>query len=118
MADVIGTVNALPPAIKAGWVIWVAWAAAQVMWYRRAHMPAPAVKSTPPPLARRRPEPRPASQPEPRPVRPQAEAASSPAVADEAPPPIDLSDIFAAADRSSARDADRPHQSGSILGLE
>lgn len=126
MADVIGTLNALPPAIKAGWVIWLAWAAAQVMWYRRARVAAPAVKpATPPPVARRRPEsrpePRPESRPEtrpePRPVRQEAKPASSPAAADVSLPSIDLSDIVAAAERSSARDAGTPHPSG-ILGLE
>ena len=115
MADVIGTVNALPPAIKAGWVIWLAWAAAQVMWYRRARVAAPAVKrATPPPVARRRPE----SRPEPHPVRQEAKPASSPAAADVPLPSIDLSDIIAAAERSSARDAGTPHQSAGILGLE
>jgi hypothetical protein len=119
VADVIGTVNALPPAIKAGWVIWLAWAAAQVMWYRRARVAAPAVnRATPPPVARRRPESRPETPPEPRPVRQEAKPASSPAAADAALPSIDLSDIIAAAERSSARDAGTPHQSGTILGLE
>jgi hypothetical protein len=122
VADVIGTLNALPPAIKAGWAIWLAWAAAQVMWYRRARVAAPAVKpATPPPVARRRPEsrpePRPESRPEPRPVRQEAKPASSPAAADVSLPSIDFSDIVAAAERSSARDAGTPHPSG-ILGLE
>jgi hypothetical protein len=125
VADVISTVNALPPAIKAGWVIWLAWAAAQVMWYRRARVAAPAVKPATPPVARRRPEsrpePRPESRletrPEPRPVRREAKPASSPAAADVSLPSIDLSDIVAAAERSSARDAGTPHPSG-IPGLE
>jgi hypothetical protein len=118
VADVIGTLNALPPAINAGWAIWLAWAAAQVMWYRRARVAAPAVKpATPPPVARRRPESRPETRPEPRPVRQEAKPASSPAAADVSLPSIDFSDIVAAAERSSARDAGTPHPSG-ILGLE
>ena len=122
MADVITTVNALPLAIKAGWMIWMAWAAAQVTWYRRARVAAAAAQASTPPVARRRPEPRPAPRSEPRPVRQEAAAtpAAMPAPTEPASPlpAIDLSDIVAAAERSSARDERTTHQAGSILGLD
>jgi hypothetical protein len=111
MVDVITVVNELPPAIKAGWMIWIGWAAVQVIWYRRAHvaamqaaMPRVVQPATPPPAPRRRPESRP--------VRRDAAAPVA------ALPAIDLSDIRAAAEGSSMEDEDAPQLAGSILGLD
>ena len=113
MNDVIATVQALPLAIKAGWVIWMAWVAAQVVWYRRARVAATGTPSgqpaTAPPVARRRPEPRPDLRPEPQPVRQDVAAASA------ALPALDLSVIF---DQASAPDDSTPQRAGSILGLD
>jgi hypothetical protein len=116
-------VNTLPLAVKAGWVVWIAWAAAQVMWYRRARVAAPVVPAPKAaPVARRRPEPRPDPRPEPRPEPRAVRQEAAPASAQEEPtsslPTIDLSDILAAADRSSAREQSTPHHPGSILGLD
>ena len=112
MVDVITVVNELPPAIKAGWVIWIGWAAMQAIWYRRAHVAAmqaatPRVvqPATPPPAPRRRPE-----------SRPVRRDAAAPAAAPL--PAIDLSDIRAAAEGSSMEDEDAPELAGSILGLD
>lgn len=124
MADSMAFVNTLPLAIKAGWGIWIAWAAAQVMWYRRARVAAaPVVQAPKPaPVARRRPEPRseprPEPSPEPRAVRQESAPASPDAEPSSSLPMIDLSDILAAADQPSAREARLPRQTGSILGLD
>jgi hypothetical protein len=111
MVDVITVVNELPPAIKVGWMIWIGWAAVQVLWYHRAHvaatqaaMPRVVQPSPPPPAPRRRPESRPARR-----------DAAAPAAA---LPAIDLSDIRAAAEGSSMADEDAPPLAGSILGLD
>ncbi len=118
MADVIATVNALPPAVRAGWVIWVAWAAAQVLWYRRGRAEALAAKAPAPPAARRRPEPRPGPRSEPKAAGQEPTAASAAGQPASSLPAIDLSDIVAAAERSSARDERAARQAGSILGLD
>ena len=113
MNEVIAIVHALPLAIKAGWVIWMAWVAAQVVWYRRARVAAadtPAVQpATAPPVARRRPEPRPDPRPEPRSDRQEAAPATA------SLPALDLSMIF---DQASASDESTPQPAGSILGLD
>jgi len=116
VADSMAFVNTLPLAIKAGWGIWIAWAAAQVMWYRRARVvAAPVVQAPKPaPVARRQAEPR----PEPRAVRQESAPASPDAEPSSSLPMIDLSDILAAADQPSAREARTPRQTGSILGLD
>ena len=120
MADSMAFVNTLPLAIKAGWGIWIAWAAAQVMWYRRARVAAaPVVQAPKPaPVARRQAEPRPEPRPEPRAVRQESAPASPDAEPSSSLPMIDLSDILAAADQPSAREARTPRQTGSILGLD
>lgn len=122
MADVITTVNALPLAIKAGWMIWVAWAAAQVLWYRRARVAGSVAQVSVPPVARRRPEarpdPRPETRPEPRPVRQEAASTPEPAEPVSSLPAIDLSDILAAAERSASADAGASRAGSSILGLD
>lgn len=126
MADVITTVNALPLAIKAGWLIWMAWAAAQVLWYRRARVAGSVAHASVPPVARRRPEVRPdprpelrsEPRPEPRPVRQEAASTPEPAEPASSLPAIDLSDILAAAERSPSADAGASRAGGSILGLD
>jgi hypothetical protein len=115
--EVIAIVHALPLAIKAGWVIWMAWVAAQVVWYRRARVAAaatPAVQpATAPPVARRRPEPRPEPRPDPRPEPRSVRQEAVPATASL--PALDLSMIF---DQASASDESTPQPAGSILGLD
>ena len=113
MNEVIAIVQALPLAIKAGWVIWMAWVAAQVVWYRRARVAAtttPAVQpAAAPPVARRRSEPRPDPRSEPRPDHQEAAPVTTSSL-----PALDLSVIF---DQASAADDGTPQQTGSILGL-
>jgi len=114
MVDVITVVNELPPAIKAGWMLLIGWAAVQVIWYHRARVaatqvvraPTPRVvqPAMPPPVPRRRSE-----------ARPVRRDAAAPAAA---LPAIDLSDIRAAAEGSSMEDEDAPELAGSILGLD
>ena len=126
MADVITTVIGLPLAIKAGWLIWMAWAAAQVLWYRRARVAGSVAHVPVAPAARRRPEarpelrsePRPDPRPEPRPVRQEAASTPEPAEPVSSLPAIDLSDILAAAERSPSADAGTARAGGSILGLD
>jgi hypothetical protein len=122
VADVITTVNALPLAIKAGWLIWVAWAAAQALWYRRARVAGSVAQAPVAPAARRRPEARPDPRPElrseRRSVRQEAAAPSAPPEPASSLPAIDLSDIVAAAERSASADAGTSRAGGSILGLD
>ena len=130
MADIITTVNGLPLVIKAGWLIWMAWAGAQVLWYRRARVAGSVAQASVPPVARRRPdvrpdprpelrsEPRPEPRAEPRPVRQEAAAPPEPAEPASSLPAIDLSDILAAAERSPSADAGTSRAGGSILGLD
>ena len=118
MVDVITVVNQLPPELKAGWVIWIGWAAVQAIWFHRARVAAtqgvqpmtPRVvqPAMPSPAPRRRPE----SRPESRPVRRDTAAPAA------ALPAIDLSDIRAAAEGSSLADEDAPQMAASILGLD
>ena len=116
MNEVIAIVLALPLTIKAGWVVWMAWVAAQVVWYRRARVAGTTTlavqPAAAPPVARRRPEPRPDPRPEPQTVRPETVPA---AAATAALPALDLSVIF---DQASAADDSTPQQTGSILGLD
>jgi hypothetical protein len=79
--------------ITAGWTLFVAWAVAQVVWYRRAHVEAPAVVL--PQAPRRIPPPRPVASVEARPH----EAAG---------PPLDTIDV---------PDLAPPSRNGIVLGL-
>lgn len=136
MGNVIAVVNGLPPAIKAGWVLWMAWAVAQVVWYRRAH--GGATRAAQPaavaPVARRRPDTRLDSRADARsesradaraesrahaPAGASADTAPSDAAASVAAalPVVDLSDIRAAAEGPS-RSSDSAPPRGSILGLD
>ena len=40
MADVIGLINDISTSVKLAWIVALAWAAIQVMWYRRGRVPA------------------------------------------------------------------------------
>lgn len=56
MTEVVAIVDALPLSIRLGWAVWLGWAGAQVVWYRRAYVVARAVPSSPrPAVARPRP---------------------------------------------------------------
>ena len=113
MVDVITVVNGLPPAIKAGWLVWIGWAAVQVIWYRRARVTGTqVVQAATPRVVQPAPaSPAPRRRPESRPVRRDAAAPASTL------PAIDLSDIRAAAEGSSMADEDAPQLAGSVLGL-
>jgi hypothetical protein len=65
--------------MTAGWILFVVWALAQMVWYRRAHVEAPAAQPQPP--APRRIPPR----------RPIAPVEAPPTVA--AGPPVDTIDF-------------------------
>jgi sRNA-binding protein len=123
MSDVIALVGGLPPAITAGWMIWMAWMAVQVMWYRRARVAttkAARPAAVAPAVARRDAAPRPTREAAPRPAREEApRPAREDASALPAPlPAIDLSDIRAAAERPSKAGDSAPQPAGSILGLD
>jgi len=118
MVDVITVVNQLPPELKAGWVIWMGWAAVQAIWFHRARVAAThGVQPIMPRVVQpTMPSPAPRRRPESRPVRRDAAApAAAPAAA---LPAIDLSDIRAAAEGSSLGDEDAPQMAASILGLD
>jgi hypothetical protein len=58
VANVIASMHELPTEITIGWILWLAWAAAQVIWYRRARTAIPAVQlAAPPRMPRRAAEP-------------------------------------------------------------
>ena len=110
MANVIASMNELPTEITIGWILWLAWAAAQVIWYRRARTAIPAVQPVAPPRMPRRAA-------EPRGARP--EKASGPA--------LTRTDVSTAAEDQSSRtettqvysaaDAGTASARRSILGL-
>jgi len=111
MVDVITVVNELPPAIKAGWMIWIGWAAVQAIWFHRARLAA--TEAVQPRVVQPvMPTPAPRRRPESRPVRRETAAPAA------ALPTIDLSDIRAAAEGSSMADEDVPQMAGRILGLD
>jgi len=114
MVDVITVVNQLPPELKAGWVIWIGWAAVQAIWFHRARVAATqgVQPMTPRVVQPAMPSPAPRRRPESRPVRRDAAAPAA------ALPAIDLSDIRAAAEGSSLADEDAPQMAASILGLD
>jgi hypothetical protein len=59
---VLSSLNALPAAVKAGWVLWMIWGTAQVLWFKRARVTGPVVVSAPASAVaphRRRPAPPP-----------------------------------------------------------
>ncbi len=111
MANVIASMNELPTEITIGWMLWLAWAAAQVIWYRRARTVIPAVQPAAAPRMPRRAA-------EPGGARP--EKASGPA--------LTTTDVSAAAEDQSSRTAETTQTDspadvsaasarGSILGL-
>ena len=58
MADLAVLLNQLSTPIKVGWMLWLAWSAVQVLWYRRLPVAEPVLQPVPRPrLERRRPEP-------------------------------------------------------------
>jgi hypothetical protein len=46
MGDILALFADISPAIKLGWIVFVAWSAAQVVWFQRARMAPVAVKPT------------------------------------------------------------------------
>lgn len=55
MTTVIMFIKALPAPLIVGWICVAIWAITQVVWYRRAHIEAPAVLPAAAPAARRIP---------------------------------------------------------------
>jgi hypothetical protein len=52
VANLLTSLNELPLVVKIGWMLWMAWGTAQVLWFRRAHVMVPvATVSAPAPAA-------------------------------------------------------------------
>lgn len=47
MANLLASLNGLPAVVKVGWIVWMAWGTAQVLWYRRARLATAPLASAP-----------------------------------------------------------------------
>ena len=62
MIEMLDVFNAFPAPLQGAWVLWLAWGAGLIVWYRRGR--APVAPALPPPRPRPRRVPKPVAPPE------------------------------------------------------